>query len=247
MTGVHAKKNSKEVYDKIKYQTLSNISTSHLPSTDIDSHYVVNIRIQPKSYLKYLAVCLNRTAGNNIIIEDLHINTYEKIKSHTIISHFEKSLVEISGNKNTDVEPKFLREWFRLCFFANQGQTITELVSPSVCQNSGFELDFENFYDGSIVRICKDICDFYNLKILQNNVRSDLLEFRNKNRYHDIDLNISKILECIQNRQYIDLSNTNIMQQAWIDNYLVDQYNIEPLLQNNYFNNTLELIDAYDL
>jgi hypothetical protein len=56
-----------------------------------------------------------------------------------------------------------------------------------------------------------------------------------------------KIISAIGQTELVDLSNTNILQQAWIDNYLVTQYNINPLLKNDYFANTKELTKAYKI
>jgi hypothetical protein len=71
--------------------------------------------------------------------------------------------------------------------------------------------------------------------------------FPKKLIYFSIDIDINQILTAIDRNISFDLSNTNLLQQAWIDNYLVIRYNIDPLLRNEYFENTQELRKAYNL
>jgi hypothetical protein len=98
------------------------------------------------------------------------------------------------------------------------------------------------------VDICIEICRYFGLPITHNNgIDQHLVTFQENNRYHKIDLNISAILNSIKQQTNYDLTQTNSLQQAWIDNYLVDQYNIDPLLKNEYFENTLDLVKAYNL
>ena len=248
LTGVTAEESDSMIYDRIMYRGVSVTSAVHTVPNDVNPDHVVNIRVQPESYLKYFAVCLNRTSGHNIVIEDLHQNTFDQIKQHSIVSYFSKSLSEISGQSSGDVDPKFLREWFRLCFFANQGETITKFIAPNVLDHSQFVIDFESFYNGQILSRCLEICKHFGLPVTHTHQVDDyLVEFRKKNRYHNIDLDISAILDCIEHQKNYDLTTTNILQQAWIDNYLVIKYNINPLLKNDYFRNTLDLSKAYNL
>jgi hypothetical protein len=247
MTGVLADELQGMIYDQTRYKKLVNVEILHLPNTHVNSARVINIRVRPESYLKYFAVCLNRTAGHNIKIEDLHIDTFAKIQLHSIISHFVSSLQTIVGQYFVRVEPMHLREWFRLCFFANQGETITKFIQPNVLPNAGYVVDFESFYDGSIVDICKDICSWADLQIINHTVDQCLDHFTNNNLYHKIDFEIPDIINAIAHKHNRDLSRLNLLQQAWIDNYLVTQYNVDPLLRNDYFLNTKDLITTYRL
>jgi hypothetical protein len=117
---------------------------------NVDFNSVVNIRVGPTSYLKYFAVCLNRTSGQNITIDNLHVNTFDQISKHSVLFDFAKSLAAITGKIEGDIEPQFLREWVRLCFFANNGDTITQFIQPDVVSQAKYVVDFHNgekFYD----------------------------------------------------------------------------------------------------
>jgi hypothetical protein len=208
----------------------------------------INIRVTPSSYLKYFAVCLNRTSGHNITAENLGENIFDNLIKHSIISHFIPSLTLISGKTHGDVENKFVREWIRLCFFANDGQTITQFLKPNVCDTSDFVIDFESFYDGTIIQHCLDICDSLGIRAtISQRIYQHIEKFTQGNLYFDIDRCMPSIIDAIDKKQLVDLSQTNIIQQAWIDNHLVEKYNIDPLLRNEYFANTLELINQYNL
>jgi hypothetical protein len=236
------------VYDTVTYRRPCTFNATHKLTTSVDPDRVINIRVDPKSYLKYFAVCLNRTSGNNILVEDLSVDTFKKIKQHSIFSFFADSLATISGSTVEDVEPKYLREWIRLCFFANNGDTITKFILPNVLTNSKYIIDFESFYNGTILDQCRRICNDNKLPTCNDNKLMDYIEqFITNNQYYTIDQNMPKIISAIGQTELVDLSNTNILQQAWIDNYLVTQYNINPLLKNDYFTDTKELTKAYKI
>jgi len=255
LSGVPAMVPDSMVYDAVEYLAPPTFSAVHqlgalrkLLDTDIDFDSMVNIRVQPSSYLKYFAVCLNRTSGQNITIDDLHVDTFDKISKHSVLFDFVKSLAAITGQTQGDVEPQFLREWLRLCFFANNGDTITQFIRPNIIAQAKYFVDFESFYDGTILDRCASILDSMNIPVTRNsNLEMYLRDFKQKNLYHDIDLNINHMITAINNGIWADLSNTNLLQQAWIDNYLVEQYNVDPLLRNEYFKDTVELVKEYKL
>lgn len=243
MIGIRPKERNDMVYDAVEYecQTVFEVGKPQ------DGCTVINIRVDPQSYLKYFVICLNRTSGHNITAQSLQINTFELIKKHSVLSHFSDSLTKISGQTQGDVSIKFLREWVRLCFFANSGETITASCRADVWESADFVVDFESFYDGTIIDKCKTICESLGLPVNNTRLQSYLSEFKNKNLYFEIDADIPSILKAIDQNQYHDLSATNYFQQAWIDNYLVEQYNVDPLCRNEYFNDTVELINEYKL
>jgi hypothetical protein len=248
LIGISAKGNDSVVYDNVKYSKPPTFFAVQKLPLDTDANSVINIRIKPESYLKYFAMCINRTAGQGIIPDDLVKNTFEQVNRHSILCGFVQSLQTISGKSHGDVEKKFLREWFRLCFFADNGASITKFIETSLCSNSKFVVDFESFYDGSIIDHCVKICAELDLPMsINSKISGYISEFKKNNLYFDIDLDIESILQSIKKQNVFDLSQTNVLQQAWIDNCLVNMYNIDPLLQNEYFANTMDLIEAYQL
>jgi len=198
--------------------------------------------------LKFFVMCFCRTKDLNIDIEKLSQNTFEKIDQHPVIKFSTSSLSSISGCNSGDVEPKFLREWFRLCFFDNDGDTITKILAGTVLDHAQYVIDFESFYDGTIIDHCTKICRDLGLDPINHDlVKQYVMQFETKNTFFDIGHHMDQILLAIQNRQSLDLTDLNTLQQAWIDNYLVSKYNIDPLLTNDYFTNTKELINAYGI
>lgn len=231
------------VYDKVTYLAPVIFEADHQFKDSID----IMINVKRSSYLKYFAMCLNRTSDINLLIEDLGTNIFEKIKRHPILKSFASSLITISGQATGDVEPKYIREWLRLCFFANNGTTITQFISPSDVK-AKYTVDFESFYNGSILENCCQIYKKFNLEIVDTSVAEALINrFSEKLMYRDIDLTIDQIMSAIDHCTKFNLSTTNLLQQAWIDNCLVDKYNINPLLKNDYFLDTQELRKAYNL
>ena len=255
LSGIQAEVPDSMVYDTVKYLTSPSFSAFHQVSaiqklfqTNVDYESMINIKVRPTSYLKYFAVCLNRTSGQFVTVENLHVDTFDQISKHSVLFDFVNSLAVIAGKSHGDVEPQFLREWFRLCFFANNGDTITQFIKPNIIPQAKFTVDFECFYDDTIIAICENILESMDLSITKSSRLDQYLkDFKQKNLYFDIDLNIKTWLDAIDQGTEADLTQSNLLQQAWIDNYLVKKYNIDPLLRNEYFANTLELIDEYKL
>ena len=239
-----------DVYDNVVYLNnpvfLHCLDIRRIPN----GHPHISIKVQRTSYLKYFAICLNRTSGNFISIEELGSNTFKKIESHIILKYFSKKLSEISNKKSGDVESKHIRQWLQFCFFANRGMGITGIIAPTLTNTSIYTVDFESFYDGTILNKCYQIYKLLGLDINPagiNKAKELVKEFPTKVKYYNIDSPIDKIIYSINNNIYFDLSSTNLLQQAWIDNYLVEKYHIEPFITNQYFSNTHDLIGAYKL
>ena len=248
IVGNQADNTNNIIYDDVIYRQPCVFDATHHLTTSVNPERVINIRVNPMSYLKYFAVCLNRTSGHDILIDDLSIDTFEKIKKHSVISHFADSLATISGRTTGNVEIKYLREWVRLCFFANNGNTITQFISPNVLANSKYVVDFESFYNGTALDECNRICNDIGLPTSNQDVLTEYINvFIKNNRYFAIDQDMPKIVSAIDNSDSVDLGNTNILQQAWIDNYLETKYNVTLLSKNEYFSNTKELIKVYGI
>ena len=248
LTGTSAKGSSSTIYDNVEYNKPLTFFTGHYLPVAINSNKIINIRIRPESYLKYFAMCVTRTMQQQVLLDNLDRHTFDQINQNRILGAFVDSLKNIAKKDHGDIEKKFIREWFRLCFFANNGASITRFIHSSVFVDSKFVVDFESFYDGSIIDNCIKLCTDMNLPIsADEKIYNYLSEFKKNNLYFHIDANIDPILQAIENQNWYDLSQTNILQQAWIDNCLVNTYNIDPLLRNRYFENTLELIDEYKL
>ena len=233
------------VYDNIKFD--SEILFEELHHVNDKNKPTIEICVRPESYLKYFAMVINRVSGINLYVDDLGTNVFKKLEHHTILKFFVESLTEISGQTEGNVDPKYIREWYRICFFADNGNTISQF-SSSTRSDADYIVDFESFYDGSILDVCYKIYNHLGLSVKRTEVAKGFVErFPEKVFYYNIDKPINTILNAIDNDKNIELSNTNLLQQAWIDNYLVSKYNISPLLRDNYFQNTQELKKIYNI
>jgi len=213
------------------------------PRHQIDN-CAVYINVFSDSYLKFLITNINRISGADLIVDDLCIDTFNKIRSHNSLCFFEKSLVKISNKSTGDVSNGHIREWLRLCFFANNSDTISKYIGekPTNC----YVVDFETFFSrDSIKQRAIDILQHFDFEIVINDIDDIIDEFFSKQQYQDHADTVA-LTNSIQKNQNITL-NLNIVEQAWLDNWLVDNYKIEPRLINKYFSNTKELIDFYDL
>jgi hypothetical protein len=238
------------VYDGVAYQPPKIFEATHrMDYLSSSCDEIINIRITPCSYMKYIAVCFNRTSGINIILEELHQDTFDKIKHHRIFSHFLPSLKTVSGISSGDVEIKYLREWARLCFFGNNGATIKKFTNPTKYPSADYFLNFECFYnDELLLEQCKLILHKFNLPIFPvANITEYLSAFKKNNRYRNIDKDIDLITQSIVSKQNYEFNSENFIKQAWIDNWLVSTYDVNVKLKNDYWTNTREIIEAYNL
>lgn len=204
----------------------------------------VYINVSKNSYLKFLITNINRISGVDLVVDELHINTFKKVRSHDTLVFFEKSLIEISNKSDGNVPLMYIREWLRLCFFANKGKTITEYIGarPENC----YVVDFETFFSRDGIKQCAvDVLTYFDFEIAVSDINDVIDEFFSKQRYKN-HINIDSLKKSIQKNQNIPL-NLNIVEQAWLDNWLFDEYSVDPVLRDEYFSNTKELIDFYNL
>lgn len=251
LVGIAADNVNQMVYDRATYQTPKQFFPVHF-ETQLDpgkySNYnLISIIVKPSSYLKYSAICFNRVSGVNLKLEDFEKNTFEKLKTHVIYSHFKDSLVTIAGTDTGDVEKKCLREWARLCLFDNNGKAISMWIADNAVENADFEFDFEWFYDADILKSkCSELVEAVGLTVT-NTLDHLLTDFYQNNLYRNIDRDTEIIIRAIKDRQPVDIVNTNFFQEAYIDQWLVDTYQINPLSRNKYFTSTIDLIKEYQL
>jgi len=249
-SGIEIKSNpnstSVHTYDHISYKQLQIFKATHSKNYLPPCNNWINISVAPSSYMKYVAVCFNRTSGLNIALEELNHNTFNKIKDHSILSQLLPSLTTISGLESGDVEVKYLREWARLCFFKD---TTKKWLAATVDPAADYILDFECFYDDdNLLEQCKSILNKFNLPMHTiKNIQEHLTVFRQNNRYRNIDIDIKLITQAIIDNQDYKFNSENFIKQAWIDHWLEITYNVNIKLQNEYWNNTKEIVEAYNL
>jgi hypothetical protein len=247
MTGNIMEQQESVNFDRIRFKEPGRFVTTHDPALPDHNDVVINIRVRPQSYLKFFVMCFCRTKDLNIVVEDLSQNTFEKINQHPVMKFFADSLAQISHTDHGDVEPKYLREWFRLCFFDNNCETIAKILAGTYLADAEYVLDFESFYDGSIVEQCQTICQDLRLPAVLTNQIDQYMQKFQTNRYYNIDADMDRIISAIQNHRSLDITDLNTLQQAWIDNFVAVKYNVDPWLTNDYFSNTTKLAHAYGI
>ncbi len=246
MVGVDYSVANSRVYDFVKFKgNVEFVTKDHYDPTSDD--HIINIQVSPSSYLKYAAMCLTRTSGLDIVLESLSIDTFKKLEQHCIFSHFLPALSSISGKLSGDVDIMYLREWTRLVLFADKGITISQWIAPDVAIDADYVVDFESFYNGTLEDTCSQILTHYGFAVSSDKINSLLEHFDQNNRYRLIDSDIPAILEHIKMGQSYPIKNTNFLSQAYIDNWLVENYYVDPLLRNEYFTDTKEIIETYGL
>lgn len=234
------------VYDSLDYSLYKEIKFS-CTHVEPGMTYEIYINVDQSSYSKFFITNINRIAGANLVIEDLQYNTFEKIRNHRSLCFFETSLKKISNQTDGNVPNMFIREWFRLCFMADNFKTLQQYNKnynniPTNC----YVVDFETFFSKSkIQQTAVDILNHFEIDIVIDNIDNKIIEFFNKQYYKNhIDINLLKQNIIEKNNVALDL---NLVEQAWLDNWLIKQYNIDPRLKNEYFSNTKDLIDFYKL
>jgi hypothetical protein len=252
MTGVRANNLGSMIYDKTTYTRDRNFVPIHCiglldPSVLTLYDNSINIYVRPESYLKYASVCLNRTSGVDIQLETLNLNTFEKLNQHVIFSQLLTPLSTISEKSFGDVEFKDLREWARLCLFADNGKTITQWITDTQFDRADYTFDFEWFYNADTLKEkSTELVTGLGMQVVDS-IDHLMPDFYNNNRYRTIDQETDKIISAIRQGISYNIDNTNFFQEGYIDNWLVDTYQINPLYRNEYFKNTQEIIKEYNL
>lgn len=235
------------VYDDAVYPANYVCESAHFIDNSVISNNVVNIAVRPESYLKYFTMCATRTAKLNIDLDSLHIDTVSKLQKHPILSQFLTSLFAIAVNEPTSISKKYLREWFRLCFFNNDGSNIHKFIQANNRKDAALTVDFESFYNGNIINEAVNICNHFGIcATVNDSTYQRINDFRNSIRHYYTDHHVNQIIKSI-NCQVPFEFKTNIIEQAWIDNYLQANYNKDLLLIDSYFTNTNDILSTYNL
>lgn len=213
---------------------------------------VINIRVADTSMLKYCAACLNRTSvmgiSLDILLENLNVDTFAKLRRHPIFKSFIPSLAKLSqSDTDQDVPMRYLREWARLCFFDNNCNTMRQWMETCQIDNPDYVFDFEYFYNGQLKNHCIDVLYHFGFKPITDDIDNLINDFEKNNRYRLIDSHAHAIMQNILQQNDTELKSQNFLVEAWIDQWLKINFNVEPILQDSYFTTTKSLISYYQL
>ena len=163
---------------------------------------------------------------------------------HSILRHFGADIKQL-GAGSSQITSANLREWCRLCFFHNQGATITEWLQTSQLVLPNHVFDFEWFYNHLFLTRCLKLLKTLGLNVYHHNL-AGLINLFNLNPYKHIDKKCEIIQNSILQHQQIAIPN-NFILHAYIDQWLSETFGLDVLVPNNYWKTSLELCQAYDL
>jgi hypothetical protein len=229
------------IYDSVDSGQAPFVDIHHSTGTNADC---IRINVAPRSYLKYVAMCISRTNGGDLVLEDLAKDTQDKLGSHPIMSFFWPDLCRIADGEIND---RALRDWARLCFFDRDGATIQSWVKNSTQIIPRYEMDFESFYDGSVVDWCDHVLTDLGLDSDPSAAEPFMIHFRANNRYFSIDKPVEDMLQCIEAGESVPVPALNWLQQGYIDHWLQHRYNVDPLAIDQYWTHTQDLYHSYGL
>lgn len=241
MAGYDIDTSSSAVFDHFRAD-LSPFYHTHEPVANAKRY--IKIGVHPASFLKYLAMCVSRTAGQDLRLEDLDVDTHNKLRSHPIMRWFIPDLDHISAGPVTAAK---LRDWARLCFFADHGRTIQGFIKVSTDVDAAYNIDFESFYDGSVIDWCVETLKDLGLDADPDRAQTLLDSFKYNNRYFLIDKPVQAVLQSIKDRADVDIPELNWLQEGYIDACLQQEFGVEPMDLAQYWSHTRDLYLAYGI
>jgi hypothetical protein len=213
----------------------------HHYHTDMRSD-VVNITVQPSSYLKYLAMVFTRHNTMRFTLQDWENHALQVISKNHILRTFANDLKYIANHQV--IQQHHLREWCRLNFFDHQARTIKLWISDSLVDAS-YKFDFENFYSGKLITHCKDLMHQLGVPVINEDLEQWQTIFQ-RIPYRDLDCQFENIQRCILDRQFMAIPD-NFILQSYLDHWLCNHYGVTVLMPSRYWSNTYDLLKAYDL
>lgn len=215
--------------------------TAHHYQQDMQAN-VINITVKPPSHLKYLMMVFTRHAMMRFTLKDWENQVWQIIHKNNILCGFAKDLQCIV--KHHDIQQYHLREWCRLTFFHNQGQTIKTWISDSTVDTQ-YQFDFENFYSEQLATRCQDLLNHLDAPVINRDIQVWQQIF-SRTPYRDVDWQLKKIKEAILAKKSIMIPD-NFILQACLDHWLQCQYDVTVLVPSRYWGNTLDLMRDYGL
>ena len=239
------KLSSKTVYDKQEYGDSAIFKERDGASIeDFDSS--VFIKIPDDHIPQFVMLNINRTSGNDFILEELHLDTRRKILEHINLRHFHESLIAINGKEQEEYRIPIIREWVRLCLL--NPDTVRKWTHTISSRDARYNISLSDFYhEDRLLAACKEILMTFDIPILRDDMTGIYQEFRSKLRYGYIMPQIQSAMMAIERGQDQKLDFTNIVQEAALDRFLEERYGVSPALLDDYFISTGEILDRYQI
>jgi hypothetical protein len=190
-----------------------------------------------------------RSAGVNYNLETFNQNILEKMEKHPILNCFIDSLKNTVTIKNNSITTGELREWIRLLFIQNNYYTLNYMLDEmfSNCSKDD-SIKFDAIYDiENFCKVCASLLQKYEIPIYDKNkeVKAALTNFLNILSYKNIR-EPWDIVSKIENNVDCELK-LNVIEEAWLDDYLITKFNVIPIIEGNYPKTIFELKKLYKL
>lgn len=162
-----------------------------------------------------------------------------------------------------------LREYFKDHWFTNQSPVMRERYfmmqetlyrpmwpdyehkeHPNHIAEKQMTVQFRDFYDYSaFLDMLRDIAAFVGKTFVvpENNELLDIFnEFVSNNPYADIQTKMAERLNAIDNYEILDITDCNVLEQAYIEDLYSTRYKIEFKYREDWFTDTKELAEYID-
>ncbi len=236
--------------------------TSHGPYTktiaecDHYTHYrkpfktrnVISIVCDDDDCLLVSLLCYGRSGDFNFDLKNFNVNFYDQVKG----TPFEDSIYLIDAAYGTNckidnsIHRGILREYFKFNFL---DYTQNNLISKVYDQKYDFEVfkfDLKNFYDfDKFIYSLTKIVEYFNIEYSidvewYKEIWSEFIG--HIKQLSEVDIAMAT-LDAIKLKQFKTI-DFNLLQESWLNARLELIYNKEmPFMQDQYFSNTLEIIE----
>jgi hypothetical protein len=235
------------VFDKPQWIGVPDFDIKHQASQVPDPDRCVQISVGDSDIFKWTVMSMSRASDLDIELERAHQDPWTIFQSHPHMAPLLGSLKAISGQDHGSVPISHMRDWARLCFFDDDCRTMRQILACSNLASARVVVEFGDIYRDPMAVVSNVLSEFGLFFQCTENISQHISKFERQNRYRWIDLDLDMIFSAIDSGRRIRFDSGNFVKQAWIDNYLVKRYNVVPLLIDNYWEDTQQLMEAYGL
>jgi hypothetical protein len=236
--------------------------TSHIPYTktiaecDHYTHFmkpfktrnIISIVCDIDDCLLVSLLCYGRAGDFNFDLKNFNVNFYDQVKGTTFESMID--LIDAAYGTNCKIDNSIhrgiLREYFKFNFLDYTKNNIISKVYDQIYDFGVFEFNLKNFYDFdkfiySLTKIVEHFNIGYSIDVeWYKEIWSEFI--RNIKQLSEVNIAMAT-LDAIKLKQFKTI-DFNLLQESWLNARLELIYNKEmPFMQDQYFSNTLEIIE----
>ena len=214
---------------------------------------IVKITFDHSDLLPLISGCFLRAGDSNLHVNDLEIDTYNKLKDgyfkdliNNINTAYSQQGITIDQT-NPNCPRYILREYFKFGFADPEANGFMKKLEELIYSTDKrvFEFKFSWFYDGDVfVEQLENLADWCGTMLLHTDMIKELHEtFLSKQIFKDHKSQCDDIINCVNKQQSKILPELTVLQESYINGILEQTYQIEmPFMQEKYFNSTQEIV-----